>query len=114
MLTSSIGRPIPDETAPSVVVFDLDRTITRRGTYTPFLMHCVPAHQRTFERLPMAVWLTAIYALGMISRDDVKARMLDVNIVGCTRAQIAVSHTAIGRRSNVRWCAGTQCIRNGV
>lgn len=89
MLTSSIGRPHAQEVAPTVAVFDLDRTITRRGTYTPFLMHCVPAHQRTLERLPIAIWLTAIYAFGMISRDDVKARMIDVNIVGASRAQIA-------------------------
>lgn len=89
MLTSSIERGPSIDTAPTVAVFDLDRTITRHGTFTPFLMHCVPAHQRTFERLPVAIWLTAIYGFGMISRDDVKARMLDVNIVGATRAQIA-------------------------
>jgi len=89
MLTSSINRAAALETVPIVAVFDLDRTITRMGTYTPFLMHCVPAHERTFERLPMAIWLTAIYALGLVSRDDVKARMLEVNIVGSTRAQIA-------------------------
>lgn len=88
-LNSSINRAITLETAPIVAVFDLDRTITRMGTFTPFLMHCVPAHQRTLERLPIAMWLTAIYAFGMISRDDVKARMLDVNIVGSTRAQVA-------------------------
>jgi len=89
MLTSSIelGRPV--ETAPTIAVFDLDRTITRNGTFTPFLMHCVPARERTFERLPSAVWLTAIYALGLISRDKVKARMLDLNIVGAMRSQIA-------------------------
>ncbi|MGE4063167.1 MAG: HAD family hydrolase [Rhodospirillaceae bacterium] len=89
MLTSSINRLPILEVAPTVAVFDLDRTITRMGTYTPFLMHCVPAHQRTLQRLPMAIWLTAIYASGLISRDDVKARMLDVNIVGASRAQIA-------------------------
>lgn len=89
MLTSSINRDLSLEAAPTVAVFDLDRTITRRGTFTPFLMHCVPAHQRTLERLPIAIWLTAIYAFGMISRDDVKARMLDVNIVGASRTQVA-------------------------
>ncbi len=91
MLTSSIdiSRDQGLQTSPAVAVFDLDRTITRMGTYTPFLMHCVPAHQRTLERLPMAIWLTAIYAFGMISRDKVKARMLDVNIVGASRAQVA-------------------------
>ena len=52
-------------------------------------MHCVPARERTLERLPHAIWLTAIYHLGLISRDAVKARMLDVNIVGSSRAQIA-------------------------
>lgn len=91
MLTSSIDltRGSAVAASPTVAVFDLDRTITRMGTYTPFLMHCVPAHQRTFERLPMAIWLTAIYALGLISRDKVKARMLEVNIVGASRTQVA-------------------------
>jgi HAD superfamily hydrolase (TIGR01490 family) len=89
MLTSSINRAEALDVALTVAVFDLDRTITRRGTCTPFLMHCVPAHQRTFRRLPMAIWLTAIYTLGLISRDAVKARMLDVNIAGATRAQVA-------------------------
>jgi phosphatidylglycerophosphatase C len=89
MLTSSINRPLALDTAPIVAVFDLDRTITRMGTYTPFLMHCVPARVRTVERLPMAIWLTAVYGLGLMSRHDVKARMLDVNIAGASRAQIA-------------------------
>lgn len=89
MLTSSNVDRNCGLQAPVVAVFDLDRTITRMGTYTPFLMHCVPARERTFERLPWAIWLTAIFAVGLISRDDVKARMIDVNIVGCTRAQIA-------------------------
>ncbi len=89
MLTSSINRVSALETAPIVAVFDLDRTITRMGTFTPFLVHCVPPGQRTLERLPMAMWLTAIYHLGLISRDKVKARMIDVNIVGSSRAQIA-------------------------
>jgi phosphatidylglycerophosphatase C len=91
MLTSSPSqvRAHEQEVTPIVAVFDLDRTITRMGTYTPFLMHCVPARQRTLERLPMAIWLTTIFALGLISRDKVKARMLDVNIVGASRAQVA-------------------------
>ena len=89
MRTSSINRVNVLETPPIIAVFDLDRTITRRGTYTPFLMHCVPARQRTLERLPVAVWLTAIYHLGLISRDKVKARMLDLNIVGASRSQVA-------------------------
>jgi phosphatidylglycerophosphatase C len=89
MLTSTINPTRSLEIAPVIAVFDLDRTITRMGTFTPFLMHCVPARQRTLERLPMAIWLSAIYHLGLISRDKVKARMLDVNIVGVTRAQIA-------------------------
>jgi len=89
MLTSSSIDRERGLQAPVVAVFDLDRTITRMGTYTPFLMHCVPASQRILERLPVALWLTAIYAAGLISRQDVKARMLDVNIAGATRAQVA-------------------------
>lgn len=105
MLTSSFFDRERGLQAPVVAVFDLDRTITRMGTYTPFLMHCVPASQRTLERLPMALWLMAVYAVGLISRQDVKARMLDVNIAGASRAQVAAwSDSYVERclRSHVR------------
>ncbi len=73
-------------TSPGVAFFDLDRTITRAGTYTPFLLHCkgldLPA-------IAGALAAAARYKLGRTTRDALKARMLDLSIAGASREQVA-------------------------
>lgn len=59
-----------------VSVFDLDRTLTRRGTFTAFLLYA--ARRRAPWRLllaPAAVGLFAAYALRRISRKRLKERL---------------------------------------
>jgi HAD superfamily hydrolase (TIGR01490 family) len=59
-----------------LAIYDMDRTVTKRPTYTPFLLHC--ALRRAPWRLlflPLvAVWMIA-YGLGLIDR----ARLKEVN-----------------------------------
>jgi HAD superfamily hydrolase (TIGR01490 family) len=59
-----------------VTMFDLDRTITRRGTYSPFLIHA--AVRRAPWRLllvPVVLACMIGYRFGLIARKDLKQRM---------------------------------------
>jgi len=54
-------------------IYDMDRTVTRRATYTPFLLHC--ALRRAPWRLlllPFALLSMIAYALKMIDRGRLK------------------------------------------
>lgn len=59
-----------------ISIFDLDRTITRRGTYTPFLLHT--AFRMAPWRLvfaPLVLLAMIAYRAGVISRDRLKETM---------------------------------------
>lgn len=59
-----------------LVIFDLDRTITRRGTYTPFLcQYAFRKNPAALLYLPLVAVLMAAYALGLLDRGSLKARM---------------------------------------
>ena len=56
-----------------LAVYDMDRTVTRRATYTPFLLHC--AVRRAPWRLlllPAVVLSMLAYVLGLIDRAKLK------------------------------------------
>lgn len=72
----------------AVAVFDLDRTVTRAGTYTPFLLSCTPPGLGMARGVSKALTGAAAYQLGLISRGDLKARMLEASIAGATRDQV--------------------------
>jgi HAD superfamily hydrolase (TIGR01490 family) len=67
---------LPDVPRTQISIFDLDRTLTRRGTWSLFLLFAV---QRTAPwRLflaPVALGAMAAYALGLISRKRLKEFM---------------------------------------
>lgn len=69
-------------------IFDLDRTITRAGTYTPFLLQCAPRSLSTMLRVLAGVAVALVYVTGFGSRSAFKARMLALFIAGTPRAQI--------------------------
>lgn len=74
---------------PRIAIFDLDRTVTRQGTYTPFLLHCA----RAMGRAPLAMITAALpavtaYGLGIRSRGEFKALMLECSIAGRSRAEV--------------------------
>lgn len=56
-----------------LAVYDMDRTVTRRATYTPFLLHC--ALRRApwrFVFLPLVVLSMLAYVLRLINRSRLK------------------------------------------
>lgn len=72
-----------------IAVFDLDRTITQFGTYTPFLFSVARRRPlRLLLALPLAIAALA-YKLGMISRKRLKEHMLCAVLCGAERVQVA-------------------------
>lgn len=70
-------------------VFDLDRTITRSGTYTPFLFSVARRHPlRLLWAGPLVIAALA-YKLGLISRKRLKEYMLSAVLRGEFRDRIA-------------------------
>ena len=56
-----------------LAVYDLDRTITRRATYTPFLLHCAMRRQQwRLLFVPVVVLAMLAYALGLFDRARLK------------------------------------------
>ena len=56
-----------------LAIYDLDRTITRRATYTPFLVHCALRRQQwRLAFLPLVVLAMAAYAMGLFDRGRLK------------------------------------------
>lgn len=83
-------RPVEgDAPEPVAVVFDLDRTITRHGTFTPFLIQVACARPIKFVFTVPLLVAGAAYALGLINRKRLKEFMLKSVLGGCTRDQMA-------------------------
>src|SRR5436190_9005901 len=59
-----------------LAIYDMDRTITRTGTYTPFLLHC--AIQRVTWRL-LFLPLVAVSMLAYVARLIDRARLKEIN-----------------------------------
>ena len=56
-----------------LAIYDLDRTITRRATYTPFLIHCAMRRQQwRLAFVPLVALAMAAYALGLFDRGRLK------------------------------------------
>ncbi|HEU5481834.1 MAG TPA: HAD-IB family phosphatase [Sphingomicrobium sp.] len=56
-----------------LAIYDLDRTITRRPTYTPFLIHCALRRQQwRLLFVPLVLLAMLAYALGLFDRGRLK------------------------------------------
>ena len=56
-----------------LAIYDMDRTVTRTGTYTPFLMHCAArAAPWRLALVPLAALSMGAYALRLIDRGRLK------------------------------------------
>ena len=56
-----------------LAVYDLDRTITKRPTYTPFLIHCaLRREQWRLVFVPVVVLAMLTYAMGLCDRGRLK------------------------------------------
>ncbi len=59
-----------------IAIYDLDRTITRAPTWTPFLLHAVTRHAPwRLALLPVVLGAAGLRALGLIHRDRLKQVM---------------------------------------
>jgi len=61
---------------PTAVLFDLDRTITRRGTYTPFLFWVARRRPAAFLSVPLLLAAALAYRMRWIGRGRLKEIML--------------------------------------
>ncbi|MCC7410359.1 MAG: HAD-IB family hydrolase [Gammaproteobacteria bacterium] len=75
---------------PGAAVFDLDNTITRHGTYTPFLLHAAGRMPGGRLRIPGLAATILACLLGRSSRARLKERMLAAVLARATRAQVDV------------------------
>ncbi|MDQ3471770.1 MAG: haloacid dehalogenase-like hydrolase, partial [Pseudomonadota bacterium] len=56
-----------------LAIYDLDRTITRRATYTPFLIHCAVRRQQwRLLLVPIVVLAMLSYLVGAFDRGKLK------------------------------------------
>ncbi|WP_420428885.1 HAD-IB family hydrolase [Kordiimonas sp.] len=77
-----------EKTRESFAVFDLDRTLTRYGTFTPFLLSTRKGMiARMFLMLRLLRHM-ALYKAGGISRLELKNRMLAITFRGMTPSEI--------------------------
>ncbi|MFN3433066.1 MAG: HAD-IB family hydrolase [Sphingomonas sp.] len=71
-----------------IAVYDLDRTITRAGTWTPFLLHAVFAHRPwRLALLPVVLGAAALRAARLLHRDRLKQVMHRAALGRLTPAQ---------------------------
>ncbi|MGK2284602.1 HAD family hydrolase [Pedomonas sp. V897] len=78
-----------------LAIYDMDRTITHYGTYTPFLMSWALRHRPwRLVFVPLVVLCLAAYAAKLISRGRLKTLMLFMLVGKPTRQQLepAIEH----------------------
>jgi HAD superfamily hydrolase (TIGR01490 family) len=82
---SAIAAP---EATRVTAVFDLDRTITSRGNFTPFLLFCLRRRGGLARGMAAVIGHMAAYVLKLIDRKTLKERMLAATIAGASRSEL--------------------------
>ena len=82
-----------------IAIFDLDRTLTKRGCFTAFIFYAARKRPRRFLSLPHIFFAVIAHALGFYERDDVKLLMWR-KVVGGLPHEIAV---AMGKTFTHKW-----------
>ncbi len=72
----------------TIAVFDLDRTLTKHGTFTPFLLSAMPKDPSLLWALFPTILTAVRYLTGAISRKVFKERMLELFVAGRSREEI--------------------------
>jgi HAD superfamily hydrolase (TIGR01490 family) len=75
-------------TAPRLAIFDMDRTITVHGTFTPFLARIVRRHPGRLIHLPAIAAAAIGYKLKQLTRKELKEAMLRRIVAGVPAADI--------------------------
>ena len=88
-MTASCGVENQRGDLPVAAIFDLDGTITRRGTYTPFVLHVANEDRRKFLHVGTVLGAALLYKCGALSRGRLKEIMLRVTLKGASRAEVS-------------------------
>lgn len=91
-------NPVPAGAVRCAAVFDLDGTITRRGTWTPFVLHVACARRLGAARVAAALAPLVACAAGRIDRVRMKAHMLAAVLGDAGRAEIEAHAQAFVER----------------
>lgn len=73
---------------PTFAVFDFDRTVSRHGTFTPFLLSAILREPWRCAYLPIGGLFALAYLLGLITRKRLKEHMLRFFLAGKSRSAI--------------------------
>jgi phosphatidylglycerophosphatase C len=82
-----------------IAIFDLDRTLTVRGCFTPFALYVARRHLSRFRWLPSIFLAAAGSSLGFCQRDDVKLLIWRKVLGGLPRGEAE----AIGAEFGKTW-----------
>ena len=77
-------------------IFDLDRTLTVRGCFTPFALFAAKKHPSSFISLPSILLAASANSLGLYQRDNLKLLIWRKVLGGLHRAQIEALGTEFG------------------
>lgn len=73
MTPPAIQPPTPQPARVNLAIYDMDRTITRTGTYTPFLLHAARSlDPKRLALAPLVPFAMAAYGLKLIDRRKLK------------------------------------------
>ena len=78
-------------------IFDLDRTLTVRGCFTPFALYAAKKHPSCFISLPSILLAASANSLGFYQRDDLKLLIWRKVLGGLPRARIEALGTEFGK-----------------
>jgi len=73
--------------AKTIVIFDLDRTLTKHGTFTPYLLNLAGEEPAKYLYVFVVLFRMALYVLKIISRGALKEYMLHAFMAGMSRRE---------------------------
>jgi len=74
---------------PFAAIFDLDKTITRHATYTPFVLSVARLKPMKFIHAVPIILAAIAYTMGIVTRARLKEIMLRAVLLGATREEVA-------------------------
>ena len=98
--TSALNSALSDEDTPAIAIFDLDYTLTRRGTWWRFVWSWW-VWPRPYLWLPFLIaagWAQLRYKFGLLPRDQVKLAMMRWAMKGASKEQVYRKGEAFARR----------------
>lgn len=80
--------PCIDAMSATIAIFDLDGTITRRDTYTAFLLDVLIRNRRRVLNCIALPGVVLKFKLGRVTNDEIKCAFLSAVMGGFTRAEV--------------------------